>query len=87
MSEFKYIAELIPFLGVPGTFLLIFIFALHKRWIRLGREYDAVKSDRDWWKQLAMENIARTSAAVEMTHRAIGAIEKTTAAVSSREAS
>lgn len=83
MDEAGKIAQTLLAPGPVGAFtlLLMGILALHKGWIRLGREVVKLEADvqfhmarADKWQQLAIEQL-------QQTDRAIAVAQRTTAIV------
>ena len=60
-------------MGANGAFfLLIFVlFALARRWLVMGWQYDELVKSRDKWEAMATRNI-------EMSQRLVGTVERIT---------
>lgn len=50
------VAELLDILTKGGLVaaLVVFIYALWRRWLIWRAEFDAMVADRDWWRSIAM---------------------------------
>lgn len=55
--------------GLIGL-LLFFIIGGQRGWWIFGREYDAVREERDTWKQIALDNLGLQSKTVDVLEKA-----------------
>lgn len=64
ISELELFDRLISLVGVPTAMALGVMYLIHTRVLRLGREYELLAGDRDFWKQMAIDTMAKLDHAV-----------------------
>ena len=76
---------MMPWLGPPGFIAMALAWALHRKYLRLGREIDIeierrleTARERDEWKKLALDNLRLGERAIDAAHRAISVSEQQT---------
>jgi hypothetical protein len=59
--------------------VLCFLYVLNKKWIRLGREFDAKEAECEFWKERCLRATDRAEALNQTAQRALSGAVKTPA--------